>query len=210
MLSYGGCHFNAIRREAQALYEYSEMMLEITNQHSFRGWMGMAMMCHGAALILTGNIQEGELQLRAGIAHHMSIGDRCYMSSHYGYLAEGQAKTDQQKKALTTLGKALALVEELDERYYEAELHRLRGEFLLQQGDVKAAEVSFTKAVEVAHGQDAKSWELRAATDLARLWQTQGKSDEAYELLASVYDWFTEGFDTPDLVAAKRLLEELS
>ena len=102
------------------------------------------------------------------------------------------------------------MIEGKDERYWEAEHHRRRAKLLLMQGDEAAAEVSLLKAIEVARKQKAKSWELRAATNLARLWETQGKTDEAFALLAPVYDWFTEGFDTPDLIAAKKLLEELS
>jgi adenylate cyclase len=209
VLSYGGCHFNGIRREARELKKYAEQMVEMASEKSFHGWIGMANMFHGVALILLGQLLEGEAQIRFGMTHHMSIGDRCYLSGPYGYLAEGQAKAGRLDQALATLKTAFTHVEETDERYFEAELYRLRGEFLLRQGDEAAAEASLLKALEVARHQKAKSWELRAATDLARLWQTQGKSGEAYELLAPVYDWFTEGFDTPDLIKAKALLEEL-
>ena len=210
VLSYAGCHFNSMRREAQALNEYSEQMLGMANEKSFHGWFGMASMFHGAALILLRQLQEGETQIRIGMTHHVSIGERCYMSGPYGFLAEGQAKTGQLDKALATLDEALALVEETDERYFEAELYRLRGEYLLMQDDVEDAEASLHKAIDVARQQKARSWELRASTDLARLWSSQGKADEAYALLAPVYEWFTEGFDTPDLIAAKTLLEDLS
>ena len=108
------------------------------------------------------------------------------------------------------LRKPFDFIEETDERYYEAELYRLKGEVLLMQGDKVEAEASLHKAIIVARRQKAKSWELRAATDLARLWGSQGKTEEAHALLAPVYDWFTEGFDTPDLITAKELLEELS
>jgi len=100
-------------------------------------------------------------------------------------------------------------VEETDERHWEAELYRLRAELLLMQGDDAEAEASFHKAVEVARRQQAKSWELRATVSLCRLWQKQGKVDEARQMLAEIYNWFTEGFDTPDLQEAKALLEEL-
>ena len=104
---------------------------------------------------------------------------------------------------------ALLLVAETDERCFEAELHRLKGELLLAQSTGTEAEASFRGAVEVARGQQAKSWELRAATSLARLWHAQDRTDEARQALAEIYDWFTEGFDTRDLLAAKALLEEL-
>jgi len=210
VLSYAGCHFNAMRREAQELKKYAEQLVEIASEKSFHGWIGMANMCHGASLVLLGQVHGGETQIRAGMTHHISIGDRCYMSGPYGYLAEGQARTGQLDKALATLDEAIALVEETDERHFEAELYRLRGEFLLMKGNEADAEASLNKSIEVARNQKAKSWELRAATDLAHLWKTQGKKDEAHELLAPVYDWFTEGFDTPDFMAAKSLLKELS
>ncbi len=96
-------------------------------------------------------------------------------------------------------------------RWHEAELHRLKGELLLQLStdNTAEAEASFRQALDVAHRQQAKSLELRAATSLARLWQSQGKRQEAYDLLAPVYEWFTEGFDTADLQEAKALLDDV-
>jgi predicted ATPase len=111
---------------------------------------------------------------------------------------------------LSVLAEALAQVEKTDERYYEAELRRLKGELLLMQGDKTKAEGSFHKAIEVARRQQAKSWELRATVSLCRLWQGQGRMDKARHVLAEIYGWFSEGFDTPDLKEAKALLEELS
>ena len=106
----------------------------------------------------------------------------------------------------------MAIVESTGERYFEAELHRLQGELLLDRspGDHGPAEGAFQKALSVARAQQAKSLELRAATSLARLWQTQGKDRAAKDLLGETYRWFTEGFDTPDLKDAKALLDELS
>jgi predicted ATPase len=110
------------------------------------------------------------------------------------------------------VGEALVHIEKSDERYVEAELYRLKGELLLIQlpPAPAEAEASLHKALEVASSQSAKSWELRATTSLARLWQHQGKRAEARELLQPVYDWFTEGFDTQDLKDAKALLDELA
>jgi predicted ATPase len=111
---------------------------------------------------------------------------------------------------LGTLGEALSLVEGSDERHWEAELYRQQAGLLLIRDDEAEAEASLLKAIEVARGQDAKSWELRATIDLARLWQQQGQGEEAKQALALVYEWFTEGHDTPDLREAKALLEELN
>jgi predicted ATPase len=123
----------------------------------------------------------------------------------------------QVEDGLATLTEALDFVGSTGERYYEAELYRLQGELTLQTqrchpaaGNQTEAQASFHKALTIARHQEAKSLELRAATSLARLWQQQGKQSEACELLAPVYNWFTEGFDTADLKDAKALLDELS
>jgi len=132
-------------------------------------------------------------------------------------LAEAYRKDGQVEEGLTTVVEALAFVERTEERFYEAELHRLKGELTLKKSKVKGrksevveAEAYFLKAIEVARKQEAKSWELRAAMSLARLWQKQGKRLEAQELLAPVYNWFTEGFDTKDLQDAQALLKNLT
>jgi predicted ATPase len=115
---------------------------------------------------------------------------------------------------LSGLAEALALVDQIGEHGWGADLHRLRGELLLAQAgerqQMQAAEASFHQALAVARHQQAKSWARRAATSFARLWQQQGKRQEAHDLLAPIYHWFTEGFDTADLQETKGLLEELS
>ena len=120
-------------------------------------------------------------------------------------------QTRQPEEGLTLLSEGLTLVERNDERWCEAELHRLKGQLLLQlsSDNHTESETCFHQALSVARSQQAKSLELRAATSLARLWQSQGKRDEARELLGEVYGWFTEGFDTADLKDAKVLLDEL-
>ena len=110
------------------------------------------------------------------------------------------------EEGLATLAEALDFVEKTGERYCEAELYRLQGELQLMQADEVTAEASFHRAIAVARRQQAKSWELRAAISLARLWQRQGKADEAHRLLGPIYEWFTEGFDTPNLKEAGMLL----
>jgi len=131
-------------------------------------------------------------------------------------LGEVYAKMGEQEQGRNALAEARAIVDKTGERYWEAELHRLEGELTLQftlpslEPSFPEAESSFHKALEVARRQKAKSLELRAATSLARLWQQQGKKAEAHQLLAPVYHWFTEGFDTKDLQEAKALLDELN
>jgi predicted ATPase len=126
-------------------------------------------------------------------------------------LAETSAQGGQREEGLSLLAEALAMTNDTEERRWEAELYRLRGELLLACSAEQhaKAETCFHQALDVARQQQAKSWELRTATSLARLWQQQGKRAEAYELLAPVYNWFTEGFNTADLQEAKALLEEL-
>ena len=119
---------------------------------------------------------------------------------------------EQPETGLAVLAEALTLAETTGERWYEAELYRLKGELLLQQNSDNHTEATscFHQAIAIAQSQQAKSWELRAAVSLARLQQQQGKPQEAHDLLASVYHWFTEGFDTADLQDAKALLDELA
>ena len=132
-------------------------------------------------------------------------------------LAEAYKEADQFDQGLSTVADALARGNKTEERWYEAELYRLQGELILQKFKVQGSEFNgkeeaeecFRQALDIARQQQAKSWELRAATSLARLWQQQEKTTEAHDLLAPVYNWFTEGFDTKDLQEAKTLLDEL-
>ena len=148
--------------------------------------------------------------MREGLEEQRSLGVRCYLPGVLCCLAEAQARAGQPEEGLATLAEALALVEETDERHYEAEIRRLRAELLLMQGDEAGAEASFQEAIEVARRQRAKSWELRAAVSLCRLWQKQGRIGEGRHLLAEIYGWFTEGLDTADLQEAEALLSVAS
>ena len=120
-------------------------------------------------------------------------------------------ETGRLDDGLSALTEALAAADEHEIRFYEAEMHRLKGELLLRQDDSNAAEAQscFQRAIEIARNQSAKSWELRATMSLARLLAKQGHRDEARAMLADIYGWFTEGFDTADLKDAKALLDEL-
>jgi predicted ATPase len=135
-----------------------------------------------------------------------------FRPSYLAFLAEASGKLGQAGEGLALSGEALAAVHKTGERFYEAELHRIQGELLLVHAAENhgKAEASFQQALLVARHQQAKSLELRAAMSLARLWQHQGKRAAAHELLAPLYGWFTEGFDTADLQDAKALLEELA
>jgi len=151
---------------------------------------------------------------------HRSTGAEAQRPHLLALLAEASGLLGQPEGGLAALEEALTLMEQTGERYYEAELHRQRGELLLlraakshpAQGsrDPHDAETCFQQALDVTRRQEAKALELRAAMSLSQLWQRQGKWDEARALLAPIYDWFTEGFDTVDLQEAKALLEALA
>src|SRR5207248_1871647 len=126
------------------------------------------------------------------------------------WLAEAHAMLGQPVEGLNCLAEATQIIETTEERVHEVELHRLRGDLLNATGDQSAAERSYRQALAVAGQQSAKLFELRSATSLGRLWRDQGKIADAHALLAPIYDWFTEGFDAPDLIEAKALLQELA
>jgi len=156
--------------------------------------------------------------MRRGIATFEATGAKVARPINLCLLADAYAKTGQPGEGLEVLDEALDAVNDTGEGWWEAELHRLRGELLRAQRAQRAgqmgaegeAEACFRQAIEVARRQEAKSWELRATTSLARLWQRQGRTDEARQVLAHIYGWFTEGFDTPDLKEAKALLDALT
>jgi predicted ATPase len=154
----------------------------------------------------------GIAQMTHGIAAYRATGAEAGRHYWLGMLAEAYGKAGQRDAGLTALTEALALVEKNGECYYEAELYRLQGDLLLDQlaPDVHQAEACFQQALAIARRQQARSLELRAGLRLSRLWQHQGKRAAAYDVLAPVYAWFTEGFDTPDLQHARRLLTGLS
>ena len=210
VLNFAGCTFNELRRDWQALKDYAEEMIRLSNEKSFRGWLPTAICLHGEALAMLGQRQEGIVIMREGLETAKALGQHLYQSPTLCILGEALAKDGQIEEGLDTLSKALAQIEETNERHWEAELYRMRGELHLMLGEEDEAEASFEKAIEVARRQSAKSWELRAATGLARLWQKQGRRDEAQKILVQIYGWFTEGFDTPDLREARALLEEIS
>ncbi|WP_143301269.1 hypothetical protein [Candidatus Entotheonella palauensis] len=144
----------------------------------------------------------------------MATGSKLFQPNFLSMLAGAYGEAGDLEKGLSLLAKALTLIDNTETGSYfnKAELYRLKGVLLLKQAvpDVSQTEVCFYQALDIARHQKAKSWELRAATCLARLWQQQGKHREARELLAPVYGWFSEGFDTADLQEAKHLLGELS
>jgi predicted ATPase len=208
VLYFTGSLANRMRRDGQALKDNAEELTRLAHA-KLPGWFGEGICLQGEALVMLGQVQEGMAQLREGMAAYQAFVGMRHLPGRLCSLAEAQAKSGRPEEGLATLAEALTLVEETGERHWEAELYRLKGELLFKQGDDAEAEASLHKAVEVARRQSAKSWELRATVSLCRLWQEQGKVDEARQMLAEIYGWFTEGFDTPDLRDAQALLDAL-
>jgi predicted ATPase len=204
--------FSQFRREKRCTQERAEAAIHLAEEQGFPYWRARGAMLHGWALVHQGQAQEGMEQLTQGLRAHRATGAELMRSYFLALLAEAHGTMGQPETGLTMLTEALTLVDTTGERWYESELYRLKGELLLQQNSDNQAEAEncFQQAVDIARNQQAKSWELRASTSLARLWLSQGKRDEARQVLGDVYGWFTEGFDTPDLKDAKALLDELS
>jgi class 3 adenylate cyclase/predicted ATPase len=202
-----------LRREAQAVHEWADALRALAVEHRFALWLGIGTIFQGWALAVQGQVEEGITQIRQGMAEWLATEAVGVVGVyHLALLAETYGHAGQAEVGLTVLTEALTLVDKIGERYYEAELHRLKGALLLAQSTEhrREAEACFQQALTIARRQQAKSWELRAATSLARLWQRQGKRAEARELLAPIYGWFTEGFDTADLRDAQTLLRALA
>jgi len=212
LLHAAGLH--RLRREWSIAQERAEAALAITTEQGLRESlvMGILALDWGAALVAQGQGEAGIAQMHQGIATIQTTGQRLSLSAHLARLAEACGNSGQVEAGLRLLAEALVHVDHTGERYYEAEVYRLKGELLLRQAvpDSPQAEACFQQALAIARRQQAKSWELRTAASLAQLWQQQGKRTEAYNLLAPVYGWFTEGFDTADLQDARALLEELA
>jgi tetratricopeptide (TPR) repeat protein len=174
-------------------------------------WAMFAPIGYGQALIREGKPAEGIISLKAGIAFWEATGGKTRSPTWKAFLAEAMALTGDLDDALQLLDEQIAQIERpgWEERLHYAEILRLKGWVLSLKGDLEGAERNFHASLTWARRQQAKMWELRTSTSLARLWQSQGRRQEAYDLLAPVYDWFTEGFDTKDLQEAKSLLAEL-
>ncbi len=199
------------RREARVVQERADALLELAAEQNFVDYSALGAFMQGWAQTQHGQSEAGLAGMRQGLATGRAAGSRAEEVNLLAALAETLGKTGAAEEGLRLLNQALAAGADGGMTYWEAELHRLKGELLLSQsaGNSTEAEASYNQAIAVARRQQAKSLELRAATSLARLWQGQRKHAEARELLEPVYDWFTEGFDTPDLIEAKVLLDEL-
>ena len=174
-------------------------------------WAFWAPLRRGLALIREGRAAEGIPPLKAGMAFWDSIGGKVWSPYGNSILAEGMALTGDLDSALHLIEEQIAQVERpgWEERIHYAEILRLKGWMLSLKGDLQGAEKYYLASLDWAREQQAKSWELRTSTSLVRLWPSQGKHKEALGLLKPVYDWFTEGFDTKDLIEAKALLDQV-
>jgi class 3 adenylate cyclase/predicted ATPase len=174
-------------------------------------WKASGMMHKGALFFLTGKAADAVHMITSGIAASRTTGTTVCMPTWLSYLARAYTELGKFEHAWRCIGEAITAVEATKERWCEADIHRTAGEIALKssQPDGVKAEACFKQALAVARQQQAKSWELRAATSMARLWRDQGKPQQARELLAPVYSWFTEGFNTRDLQEAKALLDKL-
>jgi TOMM system kinase/cyclase fusion protein len=200
------------RGEPHAVHMQAEAVIALCTEQQFAYYLAWGMTMQGWAQVVQGQDEEGLAQIRRGLAALRATGAALRLPYYLALLAEACGQTGHAAEGLTLLAEALAQAHKTEESWTEAELHRLKGELLLSLSTDNQAEVEgcLHQALAVARRQQAKSLELRAAVSLSRLWQQQGKRAEARELLASIYGWFTEGFDTADLQEARVLLEALA
>jgi predicted ATPase/class 3 adenylate cyclase len=199
------------RGEARASQEGAERIMALSIEHGFTLWLALATTLHGAALAGQGRNEEGIAQIEEGLTATAATGAKMARPGGLNLLAGACMRTGRLDHGFAALTEALATADEHEDRMYEAETHRLKGELLLKQDHSNVAEAQrcFQRAIEIARNRSAKSHELHATMSLARLLDSQGKPAEARAMLAEIYGWFTEGFDTADLKDAKALLDEL-
>lgn len=198
------------RRERQAAQDRVEKLLALATEQEHRRWLRLTNFLLGWLMVEQGQCEWGLAQMRQG---ESELGTEGRQQVYYATLmAQACLKGGQTEEAHSVLTKALKRVRDTGVRYYEAELHRIKGELLLRRSasSRKEAETCFHRAIDLSRHQEAKSLELRAIMSLSGLWQRQGKKEEARQMLQEIYGWFTEGFDTADLKEAKELLKGLS
>lgn len=212
------CNFAALlhqfRREPQAISQQTQAAIELSDEHALDQWQITANILSGWLFVYRGQGESGLTQMQQGLAAYAASGTTLYREWFLALLADAYGYYGQPKVGLSFLAEAITLVLNGEGwACWEPELYRFKGELLLRESsdNQSKAELCFHQALDTARRlQQAKSWELRTATSLARLWQSQNKRRDAYDLLAPVYAWFTEGFDTADLKDAKTLLDEVS
>jgi predicted ATPase len=204
--------FHQFRRERHAAQERAEAAMVLCTEQGFAYYLAWATIIQGWTLAEQEQAEEGIARMHQGLTALRVTGGMLRLPYYLALLAEVYGKAGQTEVGLALLREALAVVPATAEHWWEAELYRLQGELLLQASTRQTwpeAEENFHQALSVARHQQAKSLELRAAMSLGRLWQQQGKCDATRELLAPLYGWFSEGFETADLQEAKALLDAL-
>jgi predicted ATPase len=203
--------WDTIFRNYVAAIAQAQEVVALAEEKGSPYWKATGMLVLGSVLALTGRASEAVEMLISGISAYRTTGGTVYTPLTFPILALAHAQLGQFEEAWRCIGEAMIAVETAKEKWCEAEVHRVAGEIALMspEPDAAKAEACFERALAVARQQQAKSWELRAATSMARLRRDQGKPQRALELLAPIYGWFTEGFDTRDLKEAKALLDEL-
>jgi class 3 adenylate cyclase/predicted ATPase len=210
--AYGyACNVRALRREVDAAQEIADRQFEFSSEHGLADFRAGAVGFQGWAKVMRGN-EQGIAQLEECLASGRATGLKVMQPYRLCTLVEACGEVGLFGRGLEVLIEALTLADESGDRFYEPETFRLNGEILLKQNssNTPKAQLCFERAIEIARKQSAKSWELRATMSLARLLASQGRHDEARTILADIYNWFTEGFDTADLIDAKALLDQLA
>jgi class 3 adenylate cyclase/tetratricopeptide (TPR) repeat protein len=202
----------SFRREPELAHALATEGILLSEENGFPEWLYLGRLIHGWGWIELGNLHQGIAELEEAIAGCRSIGGQPRLQYSISLVAHAYARMGQSEKGLAMLDEALTEIERTGEKVDQAEILRLKGETLLMQdpGMIEQAEACFRAAVEVARAQEAKWWELRATVSLTRLLRDTDRSNEACTVLGEIYNWFTEGFDLPDLKEAKALLDELS
>jgi predicted ATPase len=206
-----GCELHWFLRDLQMVNRYTEELVPLSAEKGFVYWEGHGIFYRGERKTLEGQIQQGIAEMRQGLAIMRGTGTETCLTRLLARIADACMKMGQLDEGLAAIEEAMGFVQKFDERYVEAELHRLKGElFLLQGKDETDAESCFVRAIEVSRRQKAKSWELRTAMSLSRLRLRQGRREEGRQLLGEAYHWFTEGLETADLREARALLEKMN
>jgi adenylate cyclase len=214
-LAYAFCQlaiFHQLRRDREEAWRHVEAAARVSRAQGFLYWLGVALILQSWARANVPQSAEQLPSMHEGMAIYRATDAAMWLPYFLTLLAETYGATGQSDAGLRLLDEAHTIIDNTQERFYEAEVHRVQGELVLAQAANQhtLAETCFQHALDIARHQQARSWELRAAMSLARLWQQQGKRAEARDLLAPVYGWFTEGFDTADLQEAQALLAALA
>jgi len=200
------------RRDPEPAHGLADEARRLATEHGFLYWSALGSTYHGSAQAALGRTEEGIAETLAGIDSYRATGSALGAAALVVGLVSSYLKAGREDEALRAAEQALRANAQTGARMSEAELYRLKGEALLAGGAPfeAQAQACFEQAIMVAREQEARSWELRATTSFARLLRNKGRRDEACAMLANIYGWFTEGFETPDLMDAKALLDQLN